>query len=1053
MKEKRKISSFTWIVLFLALALVGLSFLPLLPVKLAPSQVLPSLSVSFNMNGSSSRIVEIEVTSKLEAMLARMKGVKSIESTSGNGWGRVNISFDKHTSMDIARFEASTIVRQMWPLMPENATYPVVSVRRPDEKANRPFLSFTVNAPSTPLDISRYVENTIKPELLKIPGIYSIDISGAQPMQWNIYYDNDLLKEHGLTVTQIKEAISKHYRNSFLGVAPLTDGDPNQIRIVLKQDSESDKFDASSIHLRDKNHNLLSLDQLVKVVHEEVEPRSYYRINGMSAIYLNITAEEQANQIRLGQQIQTVMDKVKTDLPEGYQIYTSYDATEFIGKELHKIYVRSGFTILILLLFVLLITRSWKYLFLIIVSLIVNLSIAFILYWILGLEIQLYSLAGITISLSLIIDNTIVMTDHLLHRKNLKAFLSILAATLTTIGALMIVFFLDDEVRLNLLDFAAVVIVNLFISLFVALFFVPSLIEKIDLSLHRKTKIRNKRFSWMQNKRLPVYFTLIYAKTIRFLVRFRVAVIILLLLAFGLPLFLLPEKLDEKKPYAELYNKTIGSGFYKDKIRPVLDPATGGALRLFVKKVYEGSYFTRNEELVLSIYANMPNGTTLEQMNRLVQKMEAYLSEYKEIKQFQTSVYNPNRASISVFFKPEFENSNFPYVLKSGVVSHALTLGGGSWGVYGLKDQGFSNDVRETAGNYSVEMRGYNYDELYSHAETLKKMLLEHRRIKEVFINSQMSYWKDDYQEFILTPDRELLANADITPMELFAGINPIFGKDEYAGQIIVDKEPETVSLTSKQRSDYDLWNMMNVEMNTGNKKFKIGDITTMEKSQAPKDVCKIDQQYRIFLQYEYIGSMVGGNKSQEKTLDAFIPTLPMGYSAKGSAYRWSWEKEKKQYFLLFLIIIIIFFTTAILFNSLKQPIAVLCVIPISYIGVFLTFYYFKLNFDQGGFASFILLCGLTVNASIYIINEYNNLEERFPHLNSLQLYVKAWNAKIIPIFLTIVSTILGFVPFLIGSQKEGFWYPLAAGTIGGLCFSILAIYFFLPLFVVKKRD
>lgn len=52
---------------------------------------------------------------------------------------------------------------------------------------------------------------------------------------------------------------------------------------------------------------------------------------------------------------------------------------------------------------------------------------------------QLYSLAGITVSLNLVIDSTIVMTDHILHRRNLKAFLSVLAATLTTMGALVII--------------------------------------------------------------------------------------------------------------------------------------------------------------------------------------------------------------------------------------------------------------------------------------------------------------------------------------------------------------------------------------------------------------------------------------------------------------------------------------------------------------------------------------------------------------------------------------------------------------------------------------
>ena len=110
-----------------------------------------------------------------------------------------------------------------------------------------------------------------------------------------------------------------------------------------------------------------------------------------------------------------------------------------------------------------------------------------VLYYLLGLEMQLYSLAGITISLSLVIDNTIVMTDHIRHHHDRKAFLSILAATLTTMGALVIIFFLDEKIRLNLQDFAAVVIINLAVSLFIALFLVPALIDKMNL--HRKKSL------------------------------------------------------------------------------------------------------------------------------------------------------------------------------------------------------------------------------------------------------------------------------------------------------------------------------------------------------------------------------------------------------------------------------------------------------------------------------------------------------------------------------------------------------------------------------------
>ena len=108
-------------------------------------------------------------------------------------------------------------------------------------------------------------------------------------------------------------------------------------------------------------------------------------------------------------------------------------------------------------------------------------------------------------------------------------------------------------------------------------------------------------------------------------------------------------------------------------------------------------------------------------MNVLIKRMETYLSEFKEIRQFQTSVYNARRASIQVYFKKEHSHTGFPYVLKSNVISKSLSLGGGSWSVYGLQDQGFSNDVRESAGSFRVKMYGYNYDELEYWAVEMKK--------------------------------------------------------------------------------------------------------------------------------------------------------------------------------------------------------------------------------------------------------------------------------------------------------------------------------------------
>ena len=690
MSNPRNLSSFTLIVTFVCLSLIGVVLVPLLPVKLAPSRTLPGLTVSFSMPGNSSRVIEAEVTSKLEAMMARVKGIRKVNSTSDNGSGSISLELDKHADIDVTRFEVSTIIRQTWPQLPEGVSYPQISTRRSDDKASRPFITYTLNAPANPILIQQYAEENIKPVLGQLKGIYKVELNGATPMEWQLEYDSDQLSRLGITLQAVQRAINRHYEKEFLGICSIEKGAEGRewIRLVRTSTEKEMEFEPGAIQLQAEDGTMVTLDKLIKVRHVEERPQSYYRINGLNSVYLYITAEETANQLNLSGEVKHLMGELQQKMPPGYEVHISYDATEYIQKELDKIYFRTGLTVLILLLFVALITRNLRYLFLIVTSLAVNISVAVILYYAFGLEMQLYSLAGITISLNLVIDNTIVMTDHILHRRNLKAFVSVLAATLTTIGALVIIFFLDEKIRLNLQDFAAVVIINLAVSLFVALFFVPSMIDKIGLEKKKRRKRRRFLLRPTFMKRLTVYFTRFYQGVIYYLCRFRVIACLLLLLGFGLPVFMLPEKMEGEGKWVEYYNKVFDNPTFKDKVKPVINKALGGSLRLFAEKVYEGSYFNRDEgEVVLSVYATLPNGSTLEQMNVLIKRMETYLSDFKEIRQFQTYIYNARQANIQIYFTKENQRSGFPYTLKANIISKALTLGGGSWSVYGLQDQ------------------------------------------------------------------------------------------------------------------------------------------------------------------------------------------------------------------------------------------------------------------------------------------------------------------------------------------------------------------------------
>lgn len=518
--------------------------------------------------------------------MARVKGIRKVNSTSDNGSGSISLELDKHADIDVTRFEVSTIIRQTWPQLPEGVSYPQISTRRSDDKASRPFITYTLNAPANPILIQQYAEENIKPVLGQLKGIYKVELNGATPMEWQLEYDSDQLSRLGITLQAVQRAINRHYEKEFLGICSIEKGAEGRewIRLVRTSTEKEMEFEPGAIQLQAEDGTMVTLDKLIKVRHVEERPQSYYRINGLNSVYLYITAEETANQLNLSGEVKHLMGELQQKMPPGYEVHISYDATEYIQKELDKIYFRTGLTVLILLLFVALITRNLRYLFLIVTSLAVNISVAVILYYAFGLEMQLYSLAGITISLNLVIDNTIVMTDHILHRRNLKAFVSVLAATLTTIGALVIIFFLDEKIRLNLQDFAAVVIINLAVSLFVALFFVPSMIDKIGLEKKKRRKRRRFLLRPTFMKRLTVYFTRFYQGVIYYLCRFRVIACLLLLLGFGLPVFMLPEKMEGEGKWVEYYNKVFDNPTFKDKVKPVINKALGGSLRLLRKK-------------------------------------------------------------------------------------------------------------------------------------------------------------------------------------------------------------------------------------------------------------------------------------------------------------------------------------------------------------------------------------------------------------------------------------------------------------------------------------
>lgn len=1035
----------------MALALLGCALVTRLSIKRAPTDTLPGMTVSFSMPGMGARAIESEVTSHIESMLNRIEGIRHISSHSYSGGGSVTIDFDKNTNLQTARFETAMAIRQIWSDLPGGVSYPLISMKQVDDNASGPFMSYSVNASESPSSIMFHVERYIVPLLASIEGVANVEVTGATPIEWLVEYDTERMYRLGISTSDIRSAISAYCQTHYMGLAMEEDnGSQKMMSLVINPSVVGDKLRPEDIVVGQSNGMNVTLDRIARVSERKARQTSYFRINCQNAIYLNIYATNQANQIALSTQVKKVIDGIH--LPSGYSINIDNDASESIKSELDNIYVRSGLTIAILLIFVGLVTMSIRYLLMIAISLTINLAIAAALYYMFGVEIHIMSLAGITISLNLVIDNLIVMTEHVTRRGNLKAFSAILAATMTTVGALATLFFADQEVLLSLKDFMMAVIINLAVSLAVALLLVPALIDRMG--------VKRKGSSSPLARKVSIVVLRGYRSVCLTLARHKQAVLIVLLLSFGLPVFMLPNHIDGDSKWANLYNKTLGSETYVNKYKPWVDRCLGGTLRLFVEDVFTGSYWNKDTGAPsLRLTASMPNGATVEQMNAMVMDMENFISQHSCVKQIRATVVSGRRAFIMISFNTPDNELYQPLQLKEDLMQKARESGGGNWSISGLDNQAFNtnaNSSTESSGNYYINLRGYNYDDLYGHALRLAEMLSRNNRVKDISIVSQRSNSFEDYSEYYLEIDPTRMAADSLSLSELYAVLTPMTNRD---GTVVasVDNGTKNIRMVSSGGIG-DVWAVMNTPMprgkiNKSKSSVRLADYATIIARQMPPDIVKSDREYEMVVQYEYMGSNNVANQLLDNTIARFSKTLPLGYRAYKDDNSRRNNQSADQYWLLALIVVIIYFITAILFNSLLQPLAIILMIPVSYIGVFLTFWGLGLKFDSGGFASFVLLGGITVNAAIYIINQYNSIIATNPSTTPIRAYIRAFVAKITAIMLTVLSTILGFMPFVVGIAHDSFWFTLAAGTMGGLAVSIIAILFVLPTVLLKAKS
>ena len=1033
----------TSVTIFFTIVVLGIFSYFNLSVELSPHVEFPKLTVRTYWGRVSPEIIEAYVTSPIEEELAKIKGLKNLQSRSSIGYSNVTMEFYPGTDMNFTRIQIYEKLASLKKILPYGVSSPRISQYVPqDLRELQGFLTYSVSGPGNPGLIRKTVEEKLKYPLMSVRGVSNVRVTGGTQKQITIIVDYQKAKALNISNDEIVSAI----RNTEL-IRSAGAIKANGLKYSVKIKNLIGNIDviANRVIKTDKEGNSIKLKQIAKIYYDYAEPDSYYRINGLETVSLIISKEANANTLKTAERIYRKIAELSSQLPKGFQIVKEIDRSQSVRNELKELTESGYFSLAIIILVLFLIYKRIKYALIIITSIAFSLFLSLFLYYIFNISLNILTIAAFILGFGFMVDNSIVVIDYIdsryrgeglkylaVHLKHI--FLPVFASTLTTVAVFLPLLFLTGELRLYFVQFALGIIFTLSASLAVSFTIIPLLFVKI-VKKRRNAEVRH-------YSHLFTAYSFLMSK----LFKWKKLSLTILILLIGLPVWLLPNKINT--PILKyVYNPVFSSEAWQ-QIKPYVNYALGGSLNLFFNHIERGEVWKTGESTYLYVSIELPNGNKIQRINNLTKKIENEILKYrKNFKLVVANVYNEENASVRIEFTNEQSNSAFPFILKNYLTSYATLLGGCNIGIYGF-GPGFYNGYGGSF-NYAVAVKGYNFLKVKEIAQNFKELISQNPRIDNVDIDKSMVFGNKDVYEISAYINRNKLSEYGISAEALLLNIARNTEGNLSYNRFLLDNAEVNYFVKFSNYKNLQLRKLKNLIIKNKNGiEFKVSDIVRFNKTKVMPTINRENQQYVRYISFDYKGPYYYGDKFVKSSLKKMI--LPEGYTIKQSKFLFLFGKKEEIniWKILLLSAILIFMITASLFESLKKPSLIFIAIPFAIVGTLFLFYFGDFNLDRGAYAGILLLIGLSVNNSIILVDQLTKIYEA-----NFDKIIKASFSRLRPIFTTTFTTIAALIPLLF-SQKDNFWKSLSLSVIGGIFLSAIIVILYLPLiyYLVSKK-
>ncbi|HJX71905.1 MAG TPA: efflux RND transporter permease subunit [Bacteroidales bacterium] len=986
------------IMIFILLVIAGLTSYLTMPRTENPTIYMPGGSVVVIYPGASPNDLEQLVAIPIEEAINEIEDIKSMETAIRDGLVNVAVEFVYGTDAKEKYNEVVNKVNDIKNKLP-NDIYSIETLRWSSGDIN--ILQLALVSDSVEYYELEEAAERLKNDIEKINGIRKTELLAFPEREIRVSLDIEKMVQMNISIDQVASAIVSNNANIPGGSLDLG----NRSFTVKTSGSYDNHEEIRNTVVGSYNGQLIYLNNIASVDFAYEDHDYIGRYNGHRAVFIAAGQKDDMNIFKIMDDLRPVIDEHRKNLEPDIQLFTVFDQSEFVDERINGFFSNLLQGILLVGV-VILLAFGLKSSIIVILAIPFSFmtGLAFVDYS--GFGLQQISIAGLVVSLGLLVDNSIVVIDNINrflrngHPPKEAAYLAtrqigwpVVSSTVTTVFAFIPIMMMRNDAGEFIKSLPVTITATLTMSLLIALTITP-LIASLILKKPEKENVNLS--GWLR-------------------------------------------RLIEG-PYRKILNGAI-----KHYRSTILVAAIIFIVSVFIFIAFVGeSFFPKAELPQMMIRVEMPEGTSLTKTNEVAMYVESVLDTIPLVAHYATNIGHGN-PRIYYNMIPKFHSKNFAEIyvrLKKYDVREYSVL------VTGLRKffssfPGGTINIKEfeqgtpVAAPVVIDIRGEELRILQRISEDVEKIM--HRTEGLINIENMLNKSKTD----------------------LFVRINK--DKAAYFGVPIIEIDKtvrtcingaEVSKYRDKRGKEYNIILRLPVNGKTkirdfdkiyvkslAGKLIPLGQLVSIEFKEAPGIIIRKDLSKTATL----IADIQKGF-TLEDVLEPVVEELNNYHFPTGYGYSLAGELENRQesfggmFKAIIIAIIAIFAVLVLQFRSFVQPLIMFVSIPLAFIGSIWAWYLTGNTFSFTAFIGLISLIGIVINNAIILVDYTNVLRNEGKPLE--EAIKTAGETRFTPIILTTLTTIGGLLPLTLGGGT--LWAPMGWGIIGGLITST-----FLTLLVV----